>query len=72
MEDILKFKIKGSDKIYTIKDGVIVCELPTKLRFSLINLEFKENDDVSEIFKKVAKQYIDYGVFELVENDEEY
>lgn len=72
MKEILKFKVKGSDKIYKIKNGVIVCELPTKLRLSLINLGFKENDDVSEIFKKVAKQYIDCGVFELVENDEKY
>lgn len=72
MEDILKFKIKGSDKIYKIKDGIIVCELPTKLKLSLINLGFKENDDVSEIFKRVAKEYIDCGIFELVENDEKY
>ena len=72
MKEILKFKVKSSEKIYKIKDGVIVCELPTKLRLSLINLGFKENDDVSEIFKKVAKQYIDCGIFELVENDEKY
>ena len=70
MEDILKFKIKGSDKINKIKDDIIVCELPTKLKLALINLGFKENDDVSEIFKMVAKEYIDCGIFELVENDE--
>ena len=72
MEDILKFKIKGSDKIYTIKDGVIVCALPTKLQSSFINLGFKEDEDISEIFKKVAKEYIDCGIFELVKDDEEY
>lgn len=72
MKEILKFKIKGSDKIHKIKDGVIVCELPEKLRLSLINLGFKENDDVSEIFKRVAKEYIDCGIFELVKNDEKY
>lgn len=72
MRDILKFKVKDSDKVYTIRDGIIVCKLSPRIQSSFINLGFKENDDISEIFKKIAREYIDCGIFELVEDDEKY